>query len=269
MKKRTVYVVGGVGVVVLAVVAPVLLTSGSTLPGSAGAAAPGSANLGVAPTNSVEQAVEQAENARLATLSPLPITQIQSMNCQASDCSLTSSLASLDGLPDAADALVDNPTIGVGAGIEALIKPSTNTVRTKAALSLTAIEERNTTLLGSLFGATLANEYERSNNRVVSTENQFLSGTFAGCTSQYSCTIVGAAGAEVTSFTKVSASGTRATIALKVHDWQDDAQYVGPSVALSWHRVAGTLIVLDTLQQVNGSWHIVNRSSSFASGTMP
>lgn len=262
---------GGVGAVVLAVAVSVLLTSGSAEPGSAGAAtltAP--ANLGVAPTNSVEQAVEQAENARLATLSPLATTQIQSLNCQASDCSVSSSLASLDSLPDAANMVVDNPTVGVGKGIEALIKPSTNVASTKAALAVTTLRKRNATLLGGLFGGTLANEFERNNNRVVSTETQFLNGAFPGCTAEYSCTIVGAAGAEVTSFTKVDINGTAATVTTRIHDWQDDALYTGPDGALSWRRVSNTLIVKETVQQqANGAWLVVNRASTFATGSMP
>lgn len=270
MKKRTLFVVGGVGAVVLAVVVTVLLTSGSSTPGSAGATTLAAANLGVAPTNSVEQAVEQAENARLATLSPLATTQGQSMNCQASNCSPSSAVASLSSLADAADAVVDNPTIGVGTGVEAAIKPSTNSASTNAALSVATITQRNTTLLGGLFAATLANEYERANNRVVSTENKFVAGSFSGCTSEYSCTIVGAAGAEVTSFTKVDINGTTATVTAKVHGWQDDAQYVGSNVALSWHRISGTLIVKDTLQQqADGSWLVVKRHGAFASGSGP
>jgi hypothetical protein len=269
MRKRLLFGVGGVAAVTSAVVIPILLSVGSSNPRSAGAANLVAANLGATATSPVEQAVEQAENARLATLSPLASTESQSLNCRASDCNISDSLASLNSLPDAANTLVDNPTIGVGAGVESLIKASTGAANVKAVLSVATIVQRNTTLLSGLFAARLGNEFEKSNDRVVSTEVQFLNGTFTGCTSEYSCTIVGAAGAEVTSFTKVSVSGTRATVTLKVHDWQDDAQYVSPSAPLSWQRVAGTLIVVDTLQQVNGLWQIVNRSSSFASGTMP
>jgi hypothetical protein len=270
MKQRMVLLACCVGAAVLAVAVAALATGGSGTPGKAAAAILPVANLGVAPANAVEQTVEQAENASLATLSPLATTQSQSMNCLASECSLSSSWASLDSLPDAANSLVDNPTTGVGKGIEASIRPSGNSTSMKSALSLNTIVKRNTTLLGNLFSATLANEYERSNDRVVSTEIQDLNGTFAGCTSKYICTIVGAAGSEVTSFTNVQIGTTTATVTLKVHGWQDDAHYTGPTGALSWQRIAGTLLVKDTLQKLaDGTWQVVKGRSTFADGSGP
>jgi len=269
MKKRSLLLTCGVTSVVLAAAVMALATGKSSTPGRADAATLPVANLGVAPANAVEQTVEQVEDARLATLSPLATTESQSMNCQASACSPSSSWASLDSLPDAANSLVDNPTTGVGKGIEASIRPSGDTANIQGAFSLATIVKRNTTLLGTLFSATLANEYERSNDRVVSTEIQDLNGTFAGC-AEYICTIVGAAGAEVTSFTKVDINGTTATVTLKVHGWQDDAHYVGPTVALSWQRITGTLLVKDTLQKLaDGAWQVVNRRSTFAEGSGP
>jgi hypothetical protein len=269
MRKRSrIVVAGGFVAVVIAGSVTAALASGSSPSG--GAATLAVATLGVTPANSVEEAVEQSENARLATLSPLATTPSQSMNCQASNCDVGSAVASLSSEADAANTLIDNPAIGPGTGVEAAIKPSTNTASTQTALSVTKIVKRNSLLLSGLFVSTLASFYEKSSERVVTTENRFLNGSFTGCTSQYDCPIVGAAGAEVTKFTNEVMNSTTATVTATVHGWQDDARYSGPNVPLSWQRVSGTLIVTDTLQrQADGSWLVVKRHGTFASGSGP
>lgn len=230
--------------------------------------APRASAEGTAPANAVEATVEEAENAILASYSPMASSPSQNSACQAESCSLTN--LDVGVATSAVLGFTDNQTQSAGA-LESGIVDGSNVASVTARYNPTTVSQRNQSVLGSVFSPSvgIGSETEQAARNWMGTDSSWLAGEATICRSR-ACTLVGAAGAEVTAFSNENISATHATVTATVVGWQDDAHFTGIAGSLTWQRVQSTLDVKETLtKQANGAWVITTRKSSFAPATAP
>lgn len=236
-----------------------ILSGGS---GSNKAAAVG----GVTPANAVEAAVEQSENAVLAALSPMAVSSDQSTACTSVHCNPS---APSSAIPQAAEeGFTDNPALPVGTGSEATSIDQLNSSAAKP-YSPALVDARNGTVLNSVFASSIAQPIYTVAHNAMTTQAQWLANGGSSCATT-TCIIVGAAGAEVQSFSNETIGPSTATVTATVNGWQDDAHYTGGKVSLIWKRVSTQLIVQETLTLgSNNVWQVTNRVGDVAPGAGP
>lgn len=246
----------------------------------------GTTSTSVTPTDSLEQAVEQADNAWLAVYSPMANINTSGSICGsscggsiiniASEMSSESLLTAIGQFTSDYSAPAGTSVFETNAGSAmsgatlntgSISMPPSTPYADDVAPSI--LEARNMIVTDATFSPSLASQVMSGADNINSEElGLWLNGT-SSCYAE-DCTVTGAAGTVVTSFVSETITGSTAVVVADETAWQDDGSSTTSNGPLVWDRIQNDIVATDNLQMSsNGDWLESSHSISLNGGVGP